>query len=64
MQTIILSALFAGFVAILVTVAIEKWGGIVGGVLGTLPTTIVPAAMGMYVEAGKEDLATLSLIHI
>ena len=63
MQTVILSALFAGFVAILVTVAIEKWGGIVGGVLGTLPTTIVPAAMGMYVEAGSADLATsMSLI--
>ena len=63
MQTIILSALFAGLVAILVTVAIEKWGGIVGGVLGTLPTTIVPAAMGMYVEAGQDDLATsMSLI--
>ena len=63
MQTIILSALFAGFVAILVTVAIEKWGGIIGGVLGTLPTTIVPAAMGMYIEAGSEDLATsMSLI--
>ena len=63
MQTIILSALFAGFVAILVTIAIERWGGIVGGVLGTLPTTIVPAAMGMYVEAGEQDLATsMSLI--
>ena len=63
MQTIILSALFAGFVAVLVTIAIERWGGIVGGVLGTLPTTIVPAAMGMYLEAGSEDLATsMSLI--
>ena len=64
MQTVILSAIFAGFVAVLVTVAIEKWGGIVGGVLGTLPTTIVPAAMGsMYVEAGTDDLGTsMSLI--
>ena len=63
MQTIILSALFAGVVAVLVTLAIEKWGGIVGGVLGTLPTTIVPAAIGMYLEAGSEDLATsMSLI--
>lgn len=63
MQTVILSAIFAGFVAVLVTVAIEKWGGIVGGVLGTLPTTIVPAAMGMYVEAGADDLGTsMSLI--
>ena len=63
MQTILLSAIFAGFVAVLVTVAIEKWGGIVGGVLGTLPTTIVPAAAGMYLEAGSEDLGTsMSLI--
>ena len=63
MQTILLSALFAGVVAVLVTLAIEKWGGIVGGVLGTLPTTIVPAAIGMYLEAGSEDLATsMSLI--
>ena len=63
MLTILLSAIFAGIVAVLVTVAIEKWGGIVGGVLGTLPTTIVPAAMGMYVEAGSDDLATsMSLI--
>ena len=63
MQTIILSALFAGFVAVLVTVAIEKWGGIVGGILGTLPTTIVPAAIGMYLEAGSKDLGTsMSLI--
>ena len=63
MQTILLSAIFAGFVAILVTVAIERWGGIVGGVLGTLPTTIVPAAAGMYLEAGSEDLGTsMSLI--
>ena len=63
MQTILLSALFAGIVAVLVTVAIEKWGGIVGGILGTLPTTIVPAAIGMYLEAGSEDLAiSMSLI--
>lgn len=63
MQTVLLSAIFAGFVAVLVTVAIEKWGGIIGGVLGTLPTTIVPAAMGMYVEAGADDLGTsMSLI--
>ena len=63
MQTILLSAIFAGIVAVLVTVAIEKWGGIVGGVLGTLPTTIVPAVIGMYLEAGSSDLATsMSLI--
>jgi hypothetical protein len=30
-----------------VTVAIERLGGVVGGFLGTLPTTIVPAALGI-----------------
>jgi len=63
MQTMIISAVIAGIVAILVTMAIEKWGGIIGGILGTLPTTIVPAAAGMYFEAGSEDLAiSMSLI--
>ena len=63
MYSVLLAALFAGIVAILVTVAIEKWGGIIGGILGTLPTTIVPATIGMYVEGGSDDLATsMSLI--
>ena len=62
-QTILLSAVFAGLVAILVTIAIEKWGGTIGGVLGTVPTTIIPATIGIYLEAGKEDLATsMSLV--
>ena len=63
MQTILLSAAFAGLVAIAVTLAIERWGGIVGGILGTLPTTIVPAAIGMYLAGGQDDLETsLSLV--
>ncbi|MGB1589008.1 MAG: hypothetical protein ACPHDO_01560 [Candidatus Poseidoniaceae archaeon] len=63
MQTILLSAFFAGLVAVLVTVAIEKWGGIIGGVLGTIPTTIIPATIGIYLEAGSDDLATsMSLV--
>ncbi len=44
---VLLPALLAGLVAVGVTVAIERWGGRVGGLLGTLPTTIVPAAAGM-----------------
>lgn len=58
MQATLLSALFAGLVAILVTVAIERWGGLIGGILGTLPTTIVPATIGMMVEGGEANLAT------
>ena len=48
MQTIVYSGIFAGLMAIFVTVAIEKWGGVKGGILGTLPITIVPAAIGIY----------------
>ena len=51
-----ISALFAGIVATLVTVAIEKWGGITGGILGTVPSTIVPAAAGMYMAGGEAAL--------
>lgn len=41
------SALLSGLVAVLVTLAIERFGGVVGGVVGTLPTTIVPASLGI-----------------
>jgi hypothetical protein len=45
---ILIPALAAGLVAILATVAIERLGGRRGGVIGTLPTTIVPAALGFW----------------
>ena len=46
--TVFIPAAAAGLVAVLVTVAIERWGGRIGGLLGTLPTTIVPAAAGIW----------------
>ena len=55
-QSILFSALFAGLVATMVTVAIEKWGGLAGGILGTVPSTIVPAAAGMYMVGGEAAL--------
>ena len=51
LTAIVPPGLFAGVVAVLVTVAIERWGGRVGGVLGTMPTTIVPAALGIAAQA-------------
>ncbi|MCB9778720.1 MAG: hypothetical protein H6742_09175 [Alphaproteobacteria bacterium] len=48
---LLLPALMAGGVAIGVTVAIERWGGRLGGILGTLPTTIVPASIGIFLGA-------------
>jgi hypothetical protein len=50
---VLISALAAGLVAILATVAIERLGGRRGGVVGTLPTTIVPAAVGFWWGASK-----------
>ena len=58
--SVLLSAVFAGVVATAVTVAIEKWGGLVGGLLGTVPSTIVPAGIGMY-AAGGEDTLVMSM---
>ena len=42
------AALAAGFVAILATIAVERMGGLLGGVLASIPTTILPAAVGFY----------------
>ena len=53
---ILLAACFAGLVAILVTVSIERWGGVVGGFLGSMPTTIIPASIGIYL-ASKDQTA-------
>ena len=47
LSTILLPALFAGLVAILATVIIERGGGALGGII-TLPTTIVPASIGIW----------------
>ena len=44
----IFSFFFAAFVAIAATVAIERFGGRLGGILGSIPTTIVPASIGMW----------------
>ena len=64
-STIILYAFFAGFVAILVTVSIEKFGGFIGGVLGTVPSTIIPAAAGVYAIDGGESLrSSMSVVPL
>ena len=52
---ILLAAVLAGLVAIAVTVAIEKFGGVIGGILGTIPTPIVPAAAFMWLAEPTDD---------
>ena len=65
LSSILLSALFAGIVATLVTIAIEKFGGRTGGVLATIPTTIVPAALGMYSISGETEFAqSMSIVPL
>lgn len=49
-MNLLVAALLAGTVAVLVTVAIERLGGLTGGVIGTLPSTIVPASWGIWGE--------------
>ena len=52
-------------VAILVTVAIERYGGRTGGVLATIPTTIVPAAYGMYSLSNQSEFAqSMSIVPL
>ncbi len=56
-----LSALFAGLVAVGVTMAIERWGGLVGGVIGTLPSTIVPASLGIWAASADVESFTAAV---
>ena len=44
------SGLLAGIVATIVSVLVEKLGGIVGGVLASMPSTILAASIGMYLD--------------
>jgi len=43
----LIPAVFAAVVAIAITMSIEHFGGKRGGLLGSLPSTIVPAAIGL-----------------
>jgi len=54
--SVFLAALFAGLAAVLITSAIEKWGGIVGGFLGSVPSTIIPASLGIAAKSSSPEL--------
>ena len=60
--SILVSALLAGVVATAVTVAIERWGGLIGGLLGTVPSTIVPAGIGLYMAGGEDELVSSMMV--
>lgn len=46
------------------TLLIEKFGGLVGGVLGTTPSTIVPASIGLALQASTDDDIRKSMFAI
>lgn len=50
------SGVGAGLVAILATIAIERLGGRLGGIIGTLPTTIIPASWGLWYQGQAKIL--------
>jgi hypothetical protein len=49
------AALAAGILAIAVPAAIERFGGLLGGILGTMPSTILPASLGIYGESESPE---------
>ncbi|MEC9137488.1 MAG: hypothetical protein VYE10_02870 [Candidatus Thermoplasmatota archaeon] len=63
--SILFPAVFAGLVAIISTVFVERGGGAIGGII-TLPTTIVPASLGIWSEVGSEESfsAAMSIVPV
>lgn len=55
--TAALSGLFAALVAVSATRAIEVLGGLAGGVLASIPTTIIPASLGFTARLQGPALA-------
>lgn len=55
LAAVALPAIFAGLVAVLATIAVERLGGVAGGVLSSIPTTIVPAAIGILGRSEDPD---------
>lgn len=52
----LLMGIFAAVAATGATVAIERLGGIVGGVISSMPTTIVPTAVGLALAVSTDSV--------
>ena len=52
---------FAGAIAVLATIAIERFGGKLGGIIATLPTTIIPASLGFWYLSQSHEAFTIAL---
>jgi hypothetical protein len=45
---VLVPSVAAAVIAVLATVAVERLGGVLGGIAASVPTTIIPAAIGMH----------------
>lgn len=54
----------AGLVAIAATVAIERLGGRLGGILATLPTTIIPASIGIWGQSQEVEVFQAAMFAV
>lgn len=62
--TAAVSGVFAGGVAVGVTALVERFGGVLGGVAGTMPTTIMAASVGLAISAVSAEQIINSLYSV
>jgi hypothetical protein len=55
---------FAGVIAVAATIAIERLGGRVGGLIATIPSTIVPASLGIAAGSPSVEATRIALYAI
>jgi len=55
----ICAGISGGFATVLVSATVESFGGIVGGIIGSIPTTIVASLVGIYFTSTLPELLVI-----
>ena len=55
-EAILFSGMYASIVSMLLTRAIEYFGGVAGGILGGMPSTIIAASVGLTYILGDDEV--------
>ena len=64
-NAVIIPSISAGVIAVLASVAVERFGGRTGGALATIPSTVIPTAIGFYeVDSGAGFLKAMAVIPV